>query len=353
MKKFTLLLLAVFLIQLNLFSQSCLSEGITFHFQTEIDSFQINNPNCTEIEGNVDISWNNIHNLNGLNGLTKIGGYLWISNCDSLSNITGLHNINSIGGALHIAGIDRLKNLTGLEGLITINDLFEVVFCDSIMNLSGINSLSYVGGDIQIHSNPLLSDLSGIENLSTTNGGLFIGFNDNLISLNGFQNLTSIGGNIAIHENNFLESLSGIDNINSGSISNLEISANSSLATCEVKSICEYLIAPSGTTVISDNGTGCNNKLEVETACEIVTTSELKLNDLFEISPNPAKNNLTIMNRKDIEIKQIIIYNQLGERKYFSKTNEKCIDISMLDKGIYILEIQIENNSYRKKLIVN
>lgn len=353
MKNLTLLLLTVFIIQPNLFSQTCLPEGITFHYQTEIDSFQISYPNCYEIEGNVDISWNNIHNLNGLNILTKIDGYLWISNCDSLINMTGLQNINSIDGGLHISGINRLKNLSGLESLVSINDLFEIVFCDSIVNLSGLNSLSYVSGDIQIHSNPLLSDLSGIENLSTTNGSLLIGFNDNLISLNGLQNLTSIGGNIAIHDNNILETLSGIDNVNSGSISNLEISANSSLATCEVKSICDYLITPTGTTVISSNDVGCNNQLEVETACQIVSTSESKLNDLFEISPNPAKNNLTIINRKDLEITQISIYNQLGEKRYLSKTNTKCIDISMLEKGIYFLELQIENNSYRKKLIVN
>ena len=47
-----------------LFAQGCLPEGITFTTQEQIDSFAINYPGCTEIEGFVDINGNNITNLN-------------------------------------------------------------------------------------------------------------------------------------------------------------------------------------------------------------------------------------------------------------------------------------------------
>ncbi len=83
MKKLTLIIGFV-LSQLFLFAQtedSCLPEGITFTTQEEIDNFQTNYPNCTEIEGDVLIGgWNgsNITNLNGLNVLTSIGGNLEI-----------------------------------------------------------------------------------------------------------------------------------------------------------------------------------------------------------------------------------------------------------------------------------
>jgi len=48
------------------FSQSCLPDGIEFYSQSEIDNFQTNYPNCTEIEGDVAITGLDIYNLNGL-----------------------------------------------------------------------------------------------------------------------------------------------------------------------------------------------------------------------------------------------------------------------------------------------
>ena len=53
----------------SLLAQPCLPEGITFSTQAEIDSFQINYPSCTEIEGDVTIEGWDIANINGLNVL--------------------------------------------------------------------------------------------------------------------------------------------------------------------------------------------------------------------------------------------------------------------------------------------
>jgi len=58
------------------FSQPCLPSGITFSTQEQIDNFQTNYPNCTEIEGDVIIEGNDITNLDGLSVLTAIGGFL-------------------------------------------------------------------------------------------------------------------------------------------------------------------------------------------------------------------------------------------------------------------------------------
>jgi len=40
---------------ISVYPQSCLPEGIIFETQFQIDSFQINYPGCTEIEGIVKI----------------------------------------------------------------------------------------------------------------------------------------------------------------------------------------------------------------------------------------------------------------------------------------------------------
>ena len=71
-------------------AQSCLPEGLEIYSQEEIDNFQTNYPGCTEIEGDVLIVGNNITNLNGLNVLTTIDGYLIYNDLDALTSLTGL-----------------------------------------------------------------------------------------------------------------------------------------------------------------------------------------------------------------------------------------------------------------------
>ena len=67
MKKLSLLIITLLIIQTTALSQPCLPGGITFNTQMRIDNFQNSHPNCTEIEGDVEISGDDITNLNGLN----------------------------------------------------------------------------------------------------------------------------------------------------------------------------------------------------------------------------------------------------------------------------------------------
>jgi CubicO group peptidase (beta-lactamase class C family) len=76
-------------------SCSCLPEGITFSTQAQIDNFQTNYPGCTEIEGDVTINGTDITNLNGLNVLTSIGGYLDIIDNNALISLSGLDSIEA------------------------------------------------------------------------------------------------------------------------------------------------------------------------------------------------------------------------------------------------------------------
>lgn len=103
MKKLALLFVLAFAIQTTVYSQSCLPDSIIFTTQTQIDSFQINYPNCTTIEGNVRIIGRDLTNLNGLSVLTIIGGDFQLF-CDSaaLTNLTGLDALTFIGGDFHI-----------------------------------------------------------------------------------------------------------------------------------------------------------------------------------------------------------------------------------------------------------
>jgi len=99
----------------------CLPYGnYYFGSQSDVDLFAQTFPGCTELEGDVTISGNDITNLDGLNAVASIGGYLRISGNAALTSLTGLDNLASIGGYLSIFDCSALASLVGLENLTTI-----------------------------------------------------------------------------------------------------------------------------------------------------------------------------------------------------------------------------------------
>ena len=138
----------------------------------------------------------------------------------------------------------------------------------SITNLAGLAQLDSISGDLGIFNNAALTSLSGLDSLTSISGYLAITNNAALTSLSGLDNLTSIGGFLDIVLNAALTSLSGLDNITPNTISNLTITNNSMLTTCEVQSVCDYLAISTNTASIIGNATNCNSRTEVENACD-------------------------------------------------------------------------------------
>ena len=302
MKNLTILIFALLFIQLTAISQPCLPEGITFTTQTEIDNFQINYPNCTEIEGEVEINGDYITNLNGLNVVSAIGGGLKIKNNDALTNLSGLYNLTSINDDLKILGNDALTSLTGLESLSHIGGILEIgIFNwggnpvlssltgldnlttiggylrisvnDALTSLTGLENVVSIGGYLEVRENNALTSLSGLDNLTSIGGYLKIWDNNNLTSLTGLENVVSIGGYLKIYGNANLLSLFGLGNIEAGSITDLYIHNNPGLSSCHAQSICDFLSSPNGTINIFDNAEGCNNTYQVADACGLVFSS--------------------------------------------------------------------------------
>jgi len=247
MKKFCFIILILFFNHVSAFAQSCLPDGIIFTKQSQIDSFQINYPNCTVIEGSVIISGNDISNLNELSVLTTIQGDLKIEYNDSLIQLTGLNNLTSIGGDLRIGVNDALTSLSGLAKLTHIGRHLFIGYWDawveyvgnpSLTNLTGLEGLTYLNGGLYIYGNVSLTSLKGLNNITNIGDEVMIEANNALTSLNGLESLTSITGTIYIGENYFgggnqsLTSLSGLNNLtnigenfrigNSNSLTNLK-----------------------------------------------------------------------------------------------------------------------------------
>ena len=326
MKKLTLITFVLIFCYVTAYAQSCLPEGITFETQAQIDSFQIIHPNCTEIEGDVEISGNDITNLNGLSLLTSIGGNLVIEINDILPSMTGLDNVTSIGGFISIVDNDSLTSLTGLENITSI-----------------------MGGDLHIGNNGALTSLTGLENVTTIGGVFGISNNNVLTSLTSLENMSSIGGDLWISFNDALTSLSGLENIESNSIEHLTISYNQNLSTCEVKSVCDYL-SNQGLAYIKENAPGCNSQKEVEEACGL-SIDDLDISTHLTIFPNPANQELNISIDNHI-IGEVKIYTLTGQQMMQDKPSNGTIDISHLQPGMYIVDVTIENTRIMQKLLV-
>ena len=478
MKKLILLSIT-FLASIAGISQGCLPEGITFSTQQQIDDFQINYPGCTEIEGDVTISGDDIENLNGLNVITSIYGDLRIYGNMMLQNLSGLDSISSIGGGLIISGnwsivsFENLSNLSeiggglqiranfyleslsGLENIdpssitdleITSNgslseceiesictylsnpngevdifynssgcnsitdiayscgtslpclpygnyhfylqseiDSFQydyenctelngyvnivgeyiynlngldivtnvekdlIIGTTSLSNLSGLDNLVSIGETLEIGSNNNLTGFEGLNSLNTIGEDIHIVNNYSLSNLNSLINLNSVGELFTIYGNDELLSLSGLDNVDFGSMISLSIFDNLSLSTCNIESVCEYLMDPNGI-YIDNNAPGCNTIEEIEDSCLTATQETTFKKNNFKIFPNPTKKTITIESTSKIEA--VSIFNQTGQKNIEIASPQNKIDVSTLQPGLYYIEVKTEFGIVREKLII-
>lgn len=103
--------------------QGCPQLPLFINSQSQIDSFSIQYPNCTELTnqllinggGNSDIS-----SLTGLSQITSIDGQLLIQGTDLLVNLEGLNNLTTIVDGIAINSNSGLTDISALENLTTI-----------------------------------------------------------------------------------------------------------------------------------------------------------------------------------------------------------------------------------------
>ena len=332
MKKLILLLTMVTINQSIVFPQGCLPEGITFTTQEQINNFQVNYPGCTEIEGDVFIGSEN-GNLN-------------------IMNFQGLSTIEKINGRLDIIGCLSIGELSGLNALTEVGESLEIKSCTELDNLSGLNSLTHVGGGLKIALNNVLTSIEVLESLTAINGDLSIIGNVSLHSLEGLSSLILVPGSIFINNNSYLTDITALQNINPDSIQGwLAIMGNYSLSDCAIQSICSYLQIPNGLVYITSNASGCNNLSEVQQAC---MTSIEQFSDQPEISllPNPATSFITITTQQGQPVKEVIIYNHLGQKVLVAKPVNNTVDVSKLKPGIYFLEVITSESRIRTKIVI-
>jgi len=332
MKKF-FLFIAIAVLSLSMsYAQGCLPEGIIFETQEQIDSFQINYPGCTEIEGDVLIGSPegnlNIMNLEGLNGLIKIDGFLDINSCYGLGDLSGLDSLTQVGGYV------RIQNCTELD------------------NFSGLNSLTYIAGAFEITGNYMLTSIQALESLTVIDSGFVIADNPSLHTLEGLDHLIYIAGSIKIMSNGYLSDIGALKNILADSIQiYVAMMNNTNLSNCAIQSICDYLEIPDGLAIFNNNAPGCNSKTEVQTAC-LTSLDENITEEGIILSPNPAASFITLIAPGDFQVEEALIYNHLGQKVLTVKPVNNAVDVSGLKAGMYFIEVVAKEWKGRTKLII-
>ena len=337
------------------FTLSCLPYGNYYiQSQADVDEFFIVYPDCFELNGNANISGENITDLSGLNGITSIEKNLSVNGNFSLIDFEGLSSLNSIGGGFYlghyVGGNPLIQSFSGLEGLTRIGGTFQILYNYVLIDFSGLNNLQSVG-DIYILNNESLESLTGLENLDSINGNFSIKGTNILDDISQLSNLTYVDGTIYISYNEALSSLSGLENIESDSIDHLFITNNTVLAHCDVISVCNYLSDTNNYVLISDNAPGCNSQEEVEFACTLEIPEE-KIWEGVILYPNPATNTIFISSELSTSIEEINIYNLLGQKVLYKSGETSKIDVSSLSKGLYIIELVTNKLKIRVKTIV-
>lgn len=306
--------------------QSCLPNGGFFNTQSDIDDFYTNNPKCTTIQGELLIMGNDITNLHGLRNITRFEQGISVEDCPLLENLSGLEKVKSIGGYLDLGDLPLIENLNELSNLSSMSEDLDLINLTSLTNINGLKNVT-----------------SAITHLE------LIG-NENLSNLEGINNIPSISTQIRLFNNNILTDISALENIDLSDLRDLIIKGNSQLSECDIRNVCDYLSASIGEIDIDANMTGCNNKLEVETACH-AGINELENNSQPIIFPNPAKGILNI-NYNGNQVKEITIYNGFGLKVLNEIGKPIEIDISHLHSGVYYIVLNTNNIVMREKLII-
>ena len=83
----------------------------------------------------------------------------------------------------------------------------------------------------------------------------------------------------------------------------------------------------------------------------VLSVVEIK-GSAFNIYPNPAQNKVFISSDNGIKIKEVNIYNQLGQNVLHQTSYDGSIDVSSLMPGVYFVEVAVDEKSNNEKLVI-
>ncbi len=225
---------------------------ITLSTQAQIDAFA-----CETYDGNINISGDDITNINSFAGLITLTGSLEIVSCPNLENLNGLEDLTSVGGVAVVScesinNIDATQNIQGDLGFFVLMSLPALQNFDGITNLDGnletliisgtglssfdaTQGISSITSYFEISGNENMTTIAGIPNLTPSTDVQMIGntmlenvdafssatalssltfVSNNVSNLDGFSNITSIDGTLVLVDNPQITNLDGLASLN-------------------------------------------------------------------------------------------------------------------------------------------
>ena len=164
-------ILMVLLLNLsNIQAQVTYTGDVNLTSQAEVDAFRTTTA-YTYIDGNLSIRNSNsdITNLNGIQGLDSISGYLLIMDQKNLDSLSGLNTLKAAEGDVTLSKL-KIENLDGLQNLIKVGGRFSISNCQTLQSLDGLNEdlqLGYlmIGHTTSSYGNSKLKDFCSISDL--------------------------------------------------------------------------------------------------------------------------------------------------------------------------------------------
>lgn len=162
------------------------------------------------------------------------------------------------------------------------------------------------------------------------------------INNNDFSNIVLSSSNVSNSNFTWTFTANNISGASNGS--GTTIAQQLSLIDVNANGYVDYTITP-----INNNAIG--NTFSARVNVQSTLNSETFIIDNFKLSPNPVIDNLNI--ESDNQIRNIRIYNQLGQIIFSNEINDnkRTLDLSNLSSGIYTIFIETNARTLNKKII--
>jgi len=243
---------------------------------------------------------------------------------------------------------------THIDGKLVINGA-------DVTDLSKFISLIETKGLEIRDGNTILASLNGLGNLARVEGNFWLRRNAELIDISALSSLTEITGDLVLYENPKLPTLNGLDNL--AIVSNMYIGDRDGDPTDGegnplLTNLCSLQLAANysslGNFFIAENA---HNPTPAEVAsgtnCSTLSVDSLFAKEII-VYPNPTTGILRISDTKNQEYK-VTVFNVIGKIVINSATisNQKSIDISNLERGVYFMNINLGDKNAVKKIVKN
>ena len=172
------------------------------HSLQRVGSLDVRNvPDISALSGITSLTSLNLQSptsLEGLHNVARVEQDLQVKfSADELNSLEGLRGLTYVGGNMTLLGVSALEDLRGLEALIEVGGNLTIDG-NSLTSFAGLNGLQAVGGNLVIDNNTTSVDMTALSNLEMIGGDLVITFPYAESSLAGLGGLTAIEGSLDV-----------------------------------------------------------------------------------------------------------------------------------------------------------